>query len=418
MDVGPAPRQDAAMRLDFHYDIVCPYAWLAARQIEALAARCGAELRWKPILLGGVFKAIGRDPEPMRSMSAPRARLNLLDLHRQAELAGAPLAMPAAHPRRTVDAMRLLIATDGPARVALTHALFDAYWVAGRDIADRAVLAEIAAAHGVDAAIIDAPATRDALFAATAEAVDRGVFGVPAMWTGDRLYWGADRLPLVEAALGGKPAFYQPNPPAQAPTLTLFHDFASPFSYLAATDAERIAAAHGARLQWRPILLGALFRQIGTADVPLFEMPAPKRRYVARDLADHAERRGLPFRFPSHFPLRTVLPLRAAIVEPALTLPIYRAAWADDRPIDDPATLAAIITQAGHDADAVLAAAATPAIKAALHANTEAAQVAGACGVPTFEVRTAPDAPPLIFWGQDRAEMVERALDGWRPRCG
>ncbi|MCB9550765.1 MAG: 2-hydroxychromene-2-carboxylate isomerase [Myxococcales bacterium] len=403
------------MRLDFHYDIVCPYAYIASRRVEALAARTGAELRWRPILLGGVFKALGRDPLPMRAMSAPRARQNLLDMHRQAALADAPLTLPAEHPRRTVDAMRLLIATEGPTRVALTHALYRAYWVEGRDVADRAVLAEIAAAHDVDPAVIETSATRDALYAATAEAVERGVFGVPAFWTADRLYWGADRMHLVEAALGGKPATYSPKPPTEPPVLTLFHDFASPFSYLAALEAERVAAAHGARLEWRPILLGALFRAIGTPDVPLFEMPAAKRRYVTRDLHDHARLRDVPFRFPSRFPIRTVRPLRAALVEPRLTVPLYRAAWADDRPIDDEATLAAIITEQGHDAAAILAATDTPAIKDALRHNTERAHHAGACGVPTFEVRAAPHADPILFWGQDRIEMVERALDGWRP---
>ena len=57
-------------------------------------------------------------------------------------------------------------------------------------------------------------------------------------------------------------------------------------------------------------------------------------------------------------------------------------------------------------------------VKAALRDNTEAALAAGACGVPTFEVRSAPEAAPLLLWGQDRIPMLRRALDGWRPACG
>src|SRR5262249_45400182 len=145
-------------------------------QVEALAKRTGATLRWKPILLGGVFKAIGRDEAPM---PAAKAKLNFLDMHRQAAELGVPLQMPLEHPRRTVAAMRLLHCVDGEARIRLTHALYRAYWVEGRDVADRAVLDAIAREHGVDPAGIDG--AKDALFAATDEAVKDGVFGVPGL---------------------------------------------------------------------------------------------------------------------------------------------------------------------------------------------------------------------------------------------
>lgn len=404
------------MHVDFHYDIVCPYAYLASTRIEALAARCGAEVRWRPLLLGGIFRHIGRTQNPMQAMSPPRARLNLLDMHRWADHWGVPLQMPRAHPRRSVDAMRLCVAADDATRPKLSHALYRAYWVEGRDIADRAVLGEIAAAHGLDGAVIDRPAARQGLFDATAEAAERGVFGVPAFYIDGRLIWGQDRLDFVEAALGGAPERYTAK--SGGGRVRFFHDFASPFSYLAATQIERVVEAHGAQLEWAPILLGGLFRAIGTPDVPLFEMNPPKRRYVARDLADWAAWWGVDFRFPSHFPMRSLLPLRAALAEPRLTPTLYRAAWAEDRRIDDAEYLAPIIAEAGFDPEAVLAATADPAVKAALRANTEVAQAAGACGVPTFEVRSAPDAEPMLIWGQDRIPMLRRALDGWRPACG
>lgn len=421
MDAEAAARHDAAMQVDFYYDIVCPYAYLASTRIEALAARCGATVRWRPILLGGVFRHIGVGPSPMRSMSAPRARLNILDMYRWAERWGVPLELPAAHPRRTVDAMRLLVAADEARRPALTHALYRAYWVEGRDVADRAVLAEIAAAHGLDAQAIERPEVRDGLFEITAEAAGRGVFGVPAFVIGDRLIWGQDRLHFVEDALGGTPEPYAGRRAAGG-QVRFFHDFASPFSYLASTQIERLAAEHDAALTWSPILLGALFREIGTPDVPLFELSPPKRAHVARDLADWAAWWRVPFRFPGHFPMRSLLPLRAALVEPRLTPHLYRAAWAEDRRIDAPESLAAIIAEAALpgalEPKALLEATADPAIKARLKANTDAAKAAGACGVPTFEVRAAPDAEPVLFWGQDRLDFVRRVLDGWRPRCG
>ena len=410
--------------LSFFYDVVCPYAYLASTRIEALAARCGARVRLRPILLGGLFREVGAAQVPAATMSPPRARLNLLDMQRWADLWGVPLSMPAAHPRRTVAAMRLLWATpEGPTRMALTRALFRAYWAEGRDVSDPAVLGAIAAEHGVDAAIAGSEAARAGLFAATAEAAALGAFGVPVTAVGESWWWGQDRLHFAEAALGGAPR--RPGegggpPPAPGAVIDFFHDFSSPFSYLASTQIERVAAAHGATVRYRPILLGGLFREVGTPDVPLLAMSQAKQRYMLRDLSEWAGFWGVPFRFPSRFPIRTVTPLRVALARPAATAALYRACWAEDREIEDPAGLAAILAEAGIEPGAALAEAESPAIKAALRANTDAAREAGCCGVPSFVVSRpeAPEAAPVLLWGQDRLEMLERVLDGWTPPRG
>ena len=411
------------MIIDFHYDIACPYAYLASTRVEALAARCGAELRWRPVLLGGLFRHVGGDQVPMNAMSAPRARLNLLDMHRWAAHWGVPLEMPPGHPRRSVDAMRLCVAADDATRPKLTHALYRAYWIEGRDVADRAVLGDIAAAHGLDPEVISRPAVKQGLFDTTAEAAARGAFGVPSFWIHDgdgRLIWGQDRLDMVERALGGTPPVHTPKPDAGGAQIRFFHDFSSPFSYLASTQIERVAAAHGATVEWRPILLGGLFRSIGTPDVPLFAMNPTKQAYVGRDVHDWAKHWGVPFRFPSHFPMRSILPLRVALAEPRLTPTLYRAAWGEDRRIDTPAHIAPIIAEAGFDPEALIAATADPTLKGQLRSNTEAAAAAGACGVPTFEVHHPAHAAeaPMLLWGQDRIPMLRRVLDGWRPPCG
>ena len=403
------------MDLTFVYDVVCPYAYLASTRVEALAARHGATLRWAPVLLGGIFRQIGTPDVPAAGWPRNKVLLGERDLLRQAERFGVPLVRPAAHPRRTVDAQRLLVAAPDALRPALTHALYRAYWVEGRDVASLDVLGGIAREHGLDPAVITDPSVRQALVDQTAWAVGRGVFGVPSFLVGDTLQWGSDRLGFVEEALGGQPsALPGPRRPlGHQARLRFFHDVSSPFSYLASTQVARVAAEHHAHLEWVPILLGGLFRAIGTPDVPLFAMAAPRQAWFLQDLNRWAARWGVPFRFPSTFPVRSVLPLRVALCAPEVTPVLYRALWAEDRDIGHPDVLCGVLSAAGFDGPGLLAAAERPGVKAALRQNTEDAAALGACGVPSFLIDG-----DLLIWGQDRLDQVEAALDGWRPVAG
>ena len=99
-------------RVELFYDYACPYAYLAHTQIEALCARASAELVWRPMLLGGVFQALGTPQIPMTSMSAAKARHNALDMARWADHFGVPLTMPPMHPNRTVLALRATLAAE------------------------------------------------------------------------------------------------------------------------------------------------------------------------------------------------------------------------------------------------------------------------------------------------------------------
>lgn len=401
------------MELTFLYDVVCPYAWMASTQVEALALRTGATLAWKPVLLGGIFKNIGGPTVPATTWSEAKVRIGERDLYRQAERLGLPLTRPQAHPRRTVNAMRLCVAASDELRPAISSALYRAYWVEGLDVADPAVLAPIARAHGLDPELVSDPGVKERLVENTAFAADRGAFGVPTFLVGDQLWWGADRMHLVEQALGGRASLARPTPDGVSRKLTFYHDFSSPFSYLASTRIARLAAEHGAVLEWRPVLVGALFRDIGTPDVPLLAMAAPKQRWYRQDMEDQARWLGVPFRFPSVFPVRSVLANRVALAEPAATPHLYRALWAEDRDISQRAVVESVLREAGLDAEAALAAAETDAVKARLRANTADAVAAGAAGVPTFVVDGE-----ILIWGVDRLDHVEAALAGWRPARG
>jgi 2-hydroxychromene-2-carboxylate isomerase len=185
-----------------------------------------------------------------------------------------------------------------------------------------------------------------------------------------------------------------------------YFDFSSPFGYLSSLRIREVAQAAGVQLVPKPFLLGALFKGIGTPRIPMATFPPPKVRYLARDLKRWAAWWGGPFEFTKAFPLRTVLPLRVALLEPKAIQPLYKAAWADNRDIGQPEVVHAVLTQANFDADALIAGTQDPAIKQELKDNTAAAQSLGVPGVPTFRL---PDGQ--LIWGQDRMDVVASLLD-------
>jgi 2-hydroxychromene-2-carboxylate isomerase len=199
------------MDLLFYYDVVCPFAYLASTQVERVAREAGAHLAWRPMLLGGVFRAIGAPDRPAEAMAPAKVRMGAIDLARWADhWSVEPPIYPAGHPRRTVRAMRLaaLVSDEGEARAAeVAHALFRAYWIDPRDLEDPAQLDAIARQLGIDPARIDQPAAKERLRALTDEAIAAGVFGAPAFLVvdGERrlLFWGQDRIDFVRKALAG-----------------------------------------------------------------------------------------------------------------------------------------------------------------------------------------------------------------------
>ncbi|HSN99239.1 MAG TPA: 2-hydroxychromene-2-carboxylate isomerase [Candidatus Nanopelagicales bacterium] len=200
-------------------------------------------------------------------------------------------------------------------------------------------------------------------------------------------------------------------------TVEFWFDYSSPFTYLGATQIEATAARHGAAVQYRPFLLGGLFKGIGTPDVPMLAAPEPKRRLYLADLFRWAEHYGVPFRFPSRFPMNTVKPLRMTLSLPdeerrRLVHPMFRAYWAEDRDLSDDTTLREIAAAAGFDPEPLLAASHDERWKSALRAATDAAVEAGICGAPTFAV------DGILYWGQDRLLFVDKALGGWVPASG
>jgi 2-hydroxychromene-2-carboxylate isomerase len=193
-------------------------------------------------------------------------------------------------------------------------------------------------------------------------------------------------------------------------TVECWFDYSSPFAYLGTTQIERVAREAGARVAWRPFLLGALFKAIGSAIVPISTFTEAKREHSRRDLDRWADHWGVPFRFTSHFPLRTTDALRVTLLVPdderaAVVHSIMRAAWVEDRDVADKDVLRECLRRAERDAALVERAGEA---KEALFAATGDAVKKGAPGAPCFVVGDQ------LFWGQDRLEFVGKALRGWR----
>lgn len=192
--------------IEFFFDIGSSYSYLAATQMESVAARTGVPVRWRPFLLGGVFKATGNDL-PIKLPA--KAKWMFHDMTLWAHHYGIPFRMPSRFPTVTLRTQRALATAErlvGPASIpAFALALFRAYWAEQQDVSTDPVIAAAARAAGLDAdaiiAGIESPESKDLLRATTDEAVRRGAFGAPAMFVGDALFWGNDRIPLLEAYL-------------------------------------------------------------------------------------------------------------------------------------------------------------------------------------------------------------------------
>ncbi len=191
-----------AKPVDFYFDYSSPYGYFAAMKIDALAAKHGREVNWKPILLGAVFKVTGAQPLPTLPLKGAYA---LRDILRSARFHAVPYQQPTKFP----------IATQAPARAfywanerdpvlarKLAQTLYQAYFVQDRDISSPEITADVAAALGfkrddVLAALNDA-AVKDKLKHEVDAAIKRGVFGSPYIMIDGEPFWGIDRFDQIE----------------------------------------------------------------------------------------------------------------------------------------------------------------------------------------------------------------------------
>jgi 2-hydroxychromene-2-carboxylate isomerase len=188
--------------------------------------------------------------------------------------------------------------------------------------------------------------------------------------------------------------------------LDFWFEFASTYSYPAAMRTERLAKAAGVAVNWRPFLLGPIFKELGWTTSPFNVYPA-KGHYMWRDLERICEALELPFTRPSTFPQNTVLAARVALVGLAqdwgedFCRAVYRAEFADGGDIGVPAVIEGVLKDLRQDAGAIIRQAQGDDIKSGLRANTEQAGKLGIFGAPSFVT-----ADGELFWGNDRLEAA------------
>ena len=184
--------------IDFYFDFSSPYGYLAAQRIDALGARHGRPVAWKPMLLGVVFKITGAQPLPHTPLKDSYAAI---DMPRAARLLGVPFTLPDPFPFQSLTACRAyywLRGRDPEAARALAKAVLDAAFGEGRDMSRPAAVVEEAGKLGTDRAALEAalqdPQIKDRLKTEVDAAIQRGVFGSPFFIVDGQPFWGHDRL--------------------------------------------------------------------------------------------------------------------------------------------------------------------------------------------------------------------------------
>jgi 2-hydroxychromene-2-carboxylate isomerase len=194
--------------IEFFYDCSSPWTYLAFHKVGDVAAKANATVVWRPILVGGVFNAVNRDVYDQRASPSERKLHHYLkDLGDWAQLYELEIGAPSVFPVNSVKAMRgAIVALEHGLVESYSRAVFEAYWGRLLDISQDEVLSDIVSSVGLSTRqffeSIGSPEVKASLRANTDELIERGGFGSPTMFIdGDDMYFGNDRLVLVEAAI-------------------------------------------------------------------------------------------------------------------------------------------------------------------------------------------------------------------------
>ncbi|MGE5467037.1 MAG: 2-hydroxychromene-2-carboxylate isomerase [Ignavibacteria bacterium] len=188
--------------IEFWFDFTSPYSYLMSEKIDELAAKHGRKVKWKPVLLGAVFKVTGS--QPLTSVPL-KGEYSVRDFLRSARFLGVPYRQPDPFPVAMLAPSRAyywLHERDCAMARKFAHAVFRGYFADNRNVADPAVTVELAKAAGANgdelAAALGTQEVKDRLKQECDAAIAKGMFGAPYVVIDDEPFWGADRLPQIE----------------------------------------------------------------------------------------------------------------------------------------------------------------------------------------------------------------------------
>lgn len=191
--------------VEFYFDLGSPYSYLAYYRLLQIAEQQEIQIVYKPILLGGVFKATGnRSPIeiPVKGV------YSILDMQRWAEYYQIPMQMNPHFPMNTLTLMRILTGVQLLSLEKFEQVLkllFDAMFGTPQNLNEPTVLAEVLEPSGFSVedimSMVQSDVVKQKLITETEQAILRGIFGAPTFFVGDEMYWGQDRLHFVEQAL-------------------------------------------------------------------------------------------------------------------------------------------------------------------------------------------------------------------------
>ena len=199
--------------------------------------------------------------------------------------------------------------------------------------------------------------------------------------------------------------------------IEFFYDCSSPWTYLGFESIVKLGTELEVTINWRPVLVGAVFNAVNQSVYAQRENPVPaKWNYLLKDMRDWAHVQGLSIRFPpSIFPVNSANAMRACIVADrhGLIVPfsrrVFQAYWSEDRDISSAAVLGAIAAEIGLEPDELLAAAQSEELRTALRVNTNDLIARGGFGSPTIFV-----AGSDMYFGNDRIPLVRHVIEATR----
>jgi 2-hydroxychromene-2-carboxylate isomerase len=193
--------------IEFYFDCSSPWTYLAFKEIVSLSQRHELEIDWKPVLVGGVFNAVNQDVYEFRKKpNLLKLNYSNNDLNLWSKVRGISISFPEAFPVNSVKAMRgCLFAQKENQLIEFTDKVFQAYWSKGKDISKEDLLIDIAKNLNLNSdefkKFICSQEAKDLLIKNTDELIERGGFGSPTFFYKEKMFFGNDRLHLLEEAI-------------------------------------------------------------------------------------------------------------------------------------------------------------------------------------------------------------------------